>query len=292
MGTLKIIALIPPKVGEILLQACRADVAALKPGNVSFYAPGHGMEAKDFITAAEAAVPWLVKSNLKLGERLEKAANASFSASGNNTNLGILLLLAPLAAAAINASPKKDLRQRLKPVLNNLTLADAEAVYRAIRKVNPGGLGKAKQQDVTLAPQVTLLEAMRLAQGWDRVARQYTSDYEDVFTVAVPALKEAFDRGFSEEWAVVNCYLTLLTHIPDTHVMRKQGADAAMQLKKFMQKVASEFKACENPLAAAASLLRIDEKMKRGKINPGTTADLTVAALAAVRLQSFLATAA
>ena len=39
------------------LEACRLDVAALKPGNVHRYAPGHGMDVVDFEKSAEISAP-------------------------------------------------------------------------------------------------------------------------------------------------------------------------------------------------------------------------------------------
>ena len=46
----------------------------------------------------------------------------------------------------------------------------ARACYAAIRIANPGGMGKVDEQDLTTEPNITLLQAMRLAEQRDRIA--------------------------------------------------------------------------------------------------------------------------
>src|SRR5262245_56603725 len=88
------------QIGELFLAACRAELAALKPGNVHVHAGGHGMQVAQFEKSAEAAAPWVGAHDAKVGTRILRAVEASFAAAGCNTNLGIVLLCAPLAAAA------------------------------------------------------------------------------------------------------------------------------------------------------------------------------------------------
>ena len=58
-----------------------------------------------------------------------------------NTNLGIVLLLAPLARAAAISRARQGLRDALAAVLDATTVDDAREVYAAIRLADPGGLG-------------------------------------------------------------------------------------------------------------------------------------------------------
>ena len=135
-------------IGELFLAACRAELDALKPGNVHVHAAGHGMEVAQFEASAVAAAPFLAR-----GRRWRRrsascgAVEASFAAAGCNTNLGILLLCAPLAAAAELPGDATSAR-RLRVVLNGFDDDDAAAVFAAIRLASPGGLGAVPEQDV------------------------------------------------------------------------------------------------------------------------------------------------
>ncbi len=154
---------------ELFLAACRAELNALKPGNVHIHAGGHGMETAHFEASAVAAAPWIADRALNVGARIQRAVETSMTVAGVNTNLGILLLSAPLALAAEHTTGS-DLRSEVALVLARLDDADTEAVFAAIRRANPGGLGSAPEQDVARAPTAGLLEAMALAADRDRIA--------------------------------------------------------------------------------------------------------------------------
>ena len=144
--------------------ACMAELDALKPGNVHRHADDHATDIADFEKSAAAAAPVIAAEGLTVGERIEAAVEATRGVVSHNTNLGIILLAAPLAQAAL-VSGGTGLRQALTQVLASLTVEDARAAYRAIRRAEPGGLGTTPEHDVTSDPDVTLLEAMRAAQA-------------------------------------------------------------------------------------------------------------------------------
>jgi triphosphoribosyl-dephospho-CoA synthase len=129
---------------------------------------------------------------------------------------------------------------------------------------------------------------MQLAADRDRVAHQYASGYEDIFAVGLSRLRDALARGWNEEWGAVACYLRFLATIADSHVVRKFGKATAAALQQRALRVETRFKACDNPESAVPMLLNVDEELKREGINPGTSADLTVATLAASRLETLL----
>src|SRR5580704_12120833 len=110
------------------IEVCTLELRALKPGNVHDYAAGHGMSVGDFVTSAEAAATPLCRARHGVGARIRDAAAATRAAVGCNTNLGILLLAAPLLAAAKRADGT-DLRGALHETLASLTIADAVAAY-------------------------------------------------------------------------------------------------------------------------------------------------------------------
>ncbi len=262
------------EVERLFLAACRAELEAPKPGNVHVYAGGHGMSVADFVTSAEAAAPCLADPRLGVGERLLAAVSATRAACGQNTNLGILLLCAPLAAAAQSGLP---LRAGLDDVLRRLDRTDAAHAYRAIRLAAPGGLGRSGRHDVAEEPRVTLLEGMAEAADRDRIAQQYVTGFRDVFEIGVARLEASRAAGWPERWAVLAAFLALLAAFPDTHVVRKHGREAARRLQARGAALDRLLRRLAQPEDALERLLEADRELKRLDINPGTTADLTVA---------------
>ncbi|HEV8689957.1 MAG TPA: triphosphoribosyl-dephospho-CoA synthase, partial [Ideonella sp.] len=219
---------------------------------------------------------------------IEAAQAASWRAAGCNTNLGILLLCAPIAAAAERCSAPISvavLRQAIESVLSELGVEDASAAYRAIAAAHPGGLGSAPSQDVHDAPTVGLRAAMALAAQRDSIARQYRDGFAELFELALPALGAGFSPGEAgapaepaATHAIQRLYLTLLASQPDSHIVRKHGEPVAHIVMSSAQ--AWRARADEGMrLDADAGFAAWDAQLKAEGLNPGTTADLTVAAL-------------
>jgi triphosphoribosyl-dephospho-CoA synthase len=265
-------------VATLFRAACAAELLALKPGNVHIHAAGHGMTVADFQASAEAAAAAIARPGAPVGARLLAAVQATRAAVGQNTNLGILLLAAPLAAAAERPEP---LPRAAARVLRALTVADARAAYAAIRLAAPGGLGRVADADVRDEPAITLLEAMRQAAGRDRIAWNYAHGLRDVFRRGVPRLRALQARGWTLPWAITGTYLALLARTPDSHVARKHGVAAAAALARRVAPLARRLLARERPETLLDELLALDAALKREGINPGTTADLVVASLLA-----------
>ena len=257
--------------------ACRAELEALKPGNVHVHAAGHDMTVEDFLRSADAAATPLSDPTLGIGARIRAAVEASWEAAGCNTNLGIVLLAAPLIAAAERG--EGPLRPRLEATLAALTVEDAREAYEAIRRANPGGLGRAAREDVAAAPTVTLLEAMRLATDRDRIAQQYATGYEDVFTIGLARVEAERRRGTAGEWTTTLVFLDFLTAFPDSHIARKFGHETAEAVRQEADAVRRGLS--EAPRDAFPRLLAFDAALKSRGLNPGTSADLTVASLLA-----------
>ena len=272
------------ELSDAIRCACRFDVLAMKPGNVSIHAPGHGMTAADFLASAAVIAPLLAQPRRHLGDAILAAVTASFDIARCNTNLGIVLLAAPIARAAMLRRPGEGLRARLDVVLDELSLHDSSRVFAAIRYASPGGLGTAEDQDVAGEPTCALKEVMALAAERDRIAYQYANGFEDIFDFGVPLLRTYRARTDSITWAVVGLYLALLARYPDTHVIRQHGTKEAEVLRRSAQTLECAFKACENPATLTADLNKFDRELKRRKVNPGTSADLTVASVLALLL--------
>lgn len=281
---------VPMRARAAFLCACRLDVAVRKPGNVSLASAGHGMQARLFVESADAAAPTLFEPGARVGRRIENAVAASFSAAGCNTNLGILLLCAPIAVALerqpeVASAPA--LRSAIENVLHDLDVDDTRAAYRAIAMANPGGLGDADREDVHDAPTLDLRSAMALAASRDSIARQYATGYADLFQLALPLCARGFlpmaDGDCTAPDALTTArvqrvYLGLLSRMPDSHIVRKHGIVVAQTVMHAAQgwRVQSDTGVAIDALPAFAQW---DEALKRERINPGTSADLTVATL-------------
>lgn len=269
---------------DAFLRACRTELEALKPGNVHIHAAGHGMTVRDFLVSAEAAAGPLCEPGAPVGGRIRAAVEASWMAIPLNTNLGIVLLAAPLLCAAERGADP--LRNRLDAVLKGLTIADAIDAFAGIRRANPGGLGRAEAQDVGTVPTVTLLEAMRLAAGRDLIARQYVTGYTDVFVTGVGRIGASRKAGHSPEWTATLVFLDFLRAFPDSHIARKFGMETAEQVRA---EVALVYRALPRESGAAfPRLSAFDRSLKERGLNPGTSADLTVASLLASELLDML----
>ena len=266
----------------MFLAACRAELGALKPGNVHIHAGGHGMEVAQFEASAAAAAPHIAAQDEKVGTRIFRAVEASFAVAGCNTNLGIVLLCAPLAAAA-QREGSAPLRERLHGVLTAFDADDTAAVYAAIRLANPGGLGSVEEQDVAAPPGVGLLQAMAMAAERDRIAAAYVTDYTEVFDFGLPVLANAMEATSDERHAITTLHMAFLAFFPDSHIARKYGMETAEAVRTQAHALAPLWQPAARP-DTAQKLLDFDADLKGRGINPGTTADLVVATLFAASL--------
>lgn len=266
-------------IQSAFLAACHAELSALKPGNVHVHAAGHGMDIDTFKRAAAAAAPHIADPELTVGERILKATEASVAATGVNTNLGIVLLCAPLAKAAAETDPTMGLRRRLAIILGALTKDDADKAFAAIRLANPAGLGATSEGDVRDASsEITLIEAMYLAKDRDRIANAYVTAYEDIFDFALPALADARAKAENDDLAVSTLHMTLLAEFTDSHIARKFGSATAESVREE----ARALRPAWAPVATSKTLKTLhefDARLKARGLNPGTTADFVVATL-------------
>jgi len=274
---------------QLYQHACEVELQAFKPGNVSIYSAAYDMTVDDFRLSAKVSAPPLCNPDYSLGEKIFYAVNATREAVGCNTNLGIILLCAPLIQA-IDYCRQSDmtLRQALHQVLANTTLADADWAFKAIALAAPAGLGDVAEQDVKASASVTLTEAMSLASSKDRIGLQYLTDYKDIFDFAVLRYNHTLLKWGNHHWAAVAVYADLLSHYPDSHIERKYGDQYTEMVASRMIQLNNELSATENPDLLMPLLHSMDQELKAQRINPGTTADMTVATVLTVFLDAFI----
>jgi triphosphoribosyl-dephospho-CoA synthase len=263
-------------IGEQAELACRWEATARKPGNVHPQADFADLTYDDFVRSARAIVePLQAAPHVGVGPTVLAAIRATRAVVNTNTNLGLVLLLAPLAAVPTGV----EVRAGVAAVLRQTTVADTQAVFAAIRLAQPGGLGRAAAQDVADVPTLPLRAVMALAAERDDVARQYATDFADVFTTGLPALRTALAHGL--EAAIIHTALALHAARPDTLIARKCGPLIAAVAQQQAQAVL----AGTLPLADFDAWLRADGHQR----NPGTTADLVGATLLVALRQGELA---
>lgn len=263
--------------------ACLLEATARKPGNVH---PGREFDSLTYLELVRSGVavgPVLADIEPgSFGKTVLQAVRATRQVADTNTNLGILLLLAPLCLV----DPRDYKPETMIEKLDALTVEDSRYVYQAIREAEPGGLGEVKDQDVRSEPSLPLRQVMVLAADRDSIARQYTNGFADVFAIGAPALAQAFERGCGVEEAIVRCHLQWISKFPDSLIARKRGIAEAEQAARWADAVLqSPLPVFENPEWKALDDWLTAEGNAR---NPGTSADLVAASLfCAMELSQF-----
>jgi triphosphoribosyl-dephospho-CoA synthase len=249
--------------------ACIWEATARKPGNVHRYHDFADSTYLDFLLSAAAIAPAMTTAcQRRVGATVLEAVRATRRVTGTNTNLGMMLLLAPLATVP----PEQHLRSGVEQVLANLDVEDARLVYEAIRLAAPGGLGRVSEQDVSAKPTQTLRQVMALAADRDIVARQYANGFTEVFNDGVPAVLAGLERTATLEGAIIFAHLHLMAKHPDTLIARKRGWTEAEEAARRARAVLDNG---WRELASFDAWLRAEEHAR----NPGATADLLTACL-------------
>jgi triphosphoribosyl-dephospho-CoA synthase len=266
-------------VGAMAQLACLLEASAPKPGNVS---PGRhfsDVRYEHFLASAAAIGAAFARSGEQpVGATIRAAVEATSRWAPSNTNLGIVLLLAPLARAVVD-TVADGLRPAVSRVLAGTTVEDARDVYAAIRRARPGGLGSADAQDVADEPTLPLVDVMRLAAGRDAIAREYATGFETTFELALPALEASRADGLAWDDAVVETFLKVLAAQADTHIARRGG----LELARTVSARAGRVLAAGGVRSASGrdAIETMDAALRAGgnTASPGATADLTAAAI-------------
>jgi triphosphoribosyl-dephospho-CoA synthase len=256
--------------------ACVWEATARKIGNVHPLASFRNLHFTDFILSAGAIAPILCKTRkLGLANAISESVKATKNSVGTNTNLGIILLFAPVAFASNPAELKKEIQK----VIAEISIEETKIVYDAIQFASPGGMGKEPKADINDTPTCTLLEAMQLAQDRDLIAKQYADGYSAIFNDAIPTLGGALEQLGCMEGAIIFTHLYLMGKYPDSLIFRKCGPNDANESSQRARKVLEK----QWPLKESgwAEFKELDRwlRMADNKRNPGATADLIAVTL-------------
>lgn len=254
--------------------ACLWEATARKVGNVH---PGRDFKDTSFVDFAisAAVIGTILARPDSVGQNILDAVKATQFAVGKNTNLGLILAIAPFAKCPRD----QPLRDTLPALLAGLTVDDARLTFEAIRLAMPGGLGEAKDQDVKSIPTATLFEAMAMASDRDQIARQYVTDFRDVLQFGRATFEQAWLRYQCVEAAIIETQLAWLAAYPDSLIARKNGDDVAFFAWRKAQEAYDPGWIEEDAGRQAGQRLDDYYRSDGHRLNPGTTADLIGAVL-------------
>ncbi len=263
-------------VGQCASLACVLEATAPKPGNVHRGADFDDMTYVD-LTISAVAIAAAMETAWRdgVGPAALDAVRATRALVGINTNLGTVLLLAPLATVPRTTPLGPGVRQ----VLAQLTARDSAAVYAAIRLARPGGLGQVHALDVADPAPDDLLAAMRAASPRDLVAHQYVSGFTTVLDQVLPWLLAGPGQGWTLADTIVHTQLRLLSQFGDSLIARKGGPAVSRQAARRARRVLEAGEPGTPPYAR--ELAELDRWLRSDghRRNPGTTADLIAAGL-------------
>lgn len=268
--------------------AANAELALLlevagtpKPGNVDRVRDFSDLRFEHFLAGAVGARDGLRRAadGDTVGEAFETAVAGMSQQRGDNTQFGCLLLLVPLVAATENGdvTPEGEVTpDAVRAVCESTTVEDAAGFYRAFEYVNvsvedpPDGMEPLDvRRGADAVPtlrerETTLWDLLSESADHDANAREWRDGFPRTFDAAASILDD--DGPVTDRAA--RAFLDLLAEEPDTLIRTEHGESVARDVQRRAGEIDS--------LAEAESWA--GELVSKG-INPGTTADLTAAAL-------------
>lgn len=265
--------------GTAALLACQWEATVPKPGNVHRSADFADARFTDFLTSAAVIAPILEQAaQHSLGKTVLQCVHATRRFVDTNTNLGIILLLSPLAMVPAEES----LHAGVQRVLATLKPTDSLQVYQAIQMARPGGMGTSNQYDVQQSPPDDLLAAMRLAADRDAIAAEYCSGFQLIFETVVPSLLQGQQAGETLTHSIIHTHLSLLAAQGDSLIERKCGAEINTRVRQQARSCLSALQHSAEDYLTAVSEFDFWLRADGNRRNPGTTADLIAAGLFAI----------
>ncbi|MEN6572977.1 triphosphoribosyl-dephospho-CoA synthase [Methanobacterium aggregans] len=269
-----------------------------KPGNVHRTQDFDDMVFEDFLISgvvignimqqtAEKGLKYREPENfhkIGLGKEIKDAVIETNKWVANNTNLGIIMLLTPICAAAAMSTDLKNTRENVDLLMRATTPEDAVNLYDAISIADAGGMGERDELDVgssdakdeLIEKGLNMYDVLEISSGWDRLAYELTNKMPITFDVGYPTFKEVKSRGSLND-ATLQTFLTILSRYPDTLIERKYGKKVAGDVSKDAKELLDAGGIlAENGMEEVRAF---DEMMVSKHLNPGTTADLTASSL-------------
>ena len=268
-----------------------------KPGNVHRTRNYDDMVFQDFIISgvvignimeelANQAKEIDDLSKAELGKYILQAVSETDKWISTNTNLGIMMMCIPIAAAAAISDGFDEIQENVGRLMDATTVDDAVNLYDAINIADAGGMGDQEEFDVMSekakdelrANNQTMYDVLEISAGWDRLANELTNKMPVCFEIGFPTFRDFLATCDDEDVvnkATVLTFMTILSQIPDTLISRKYGDEIAESVSKKAEGIL-QFKDDDS---FVEKLLEFDDYLYENKYNPGTTADLTAASI-------------
>jgi len=264
-------------LGQCATLACLLEATAPKVGNVHRGADFDDLTFHDFVSSAVAIGPaFEAAAEGRVGQIVLDAIKATRHVVATNTNLGMVLLFAPLAAVPHGTQLTT---ATVGQVLKSLDADDSRNVYAAIRLAKPAAMGQVETMDIAGEAPPDLLAAMRAAADRDLVARQYVEDFQLVLEEAVREILAGSARGWSLTDSIVRTHVSLIANHGDSLINRKCGPDVAGRASTIAKQVLAAGQPGDEDYYAALADFDFWLRSDGHRRNPGTTADLIAAAL-------------
>jgi triphosphoribosyl-dephospho-CoA synthase len=263
-------------IGQCATLACLWEVTIPKPGNVHRGADFEDLTFADFLASAVAIAPAMnAAPKNRIGQTVLNAVRATQGVVSTNTNLGTVLLLAPLATVSTEIS----IETGLSVVLSDLEADDAILVYRAIQESGAGGLGSVESMDVAGEAPTDLLVGMQAAAEYDLVAQQYVNGFQQILQCVCPWIIDGINRSWNLAESVVHAHVRLMSEFPDSLIRRKCGAKVADESAVRAAGVLDAGEPRNDNYRRALNDVDFWLRADGHRRNPGTTADIIAAGL-------------
>lgn len=256
-----------------------------KPGNVHRTRDFDDMVFEDFLISGIVsgdAIINVCREGDNLGKYILEAVSQTNKWVENNTNLGIIMLEIPIAAAAAMSNDFSEIQKNIVKLMNQTTVDDACNLYDAINIADAGGMGNQDKYDVSSQNaknelrenNQTMFDVLDISSKWDRIASELTTGMPVCFEIGYPRYKKLRSET-SLNNACVLTFLEILSNVPDTLISRKYGDEKAIHVSHLAKKLLTY----SNDNNFNKKLENFDDYLFENKFNPGTIADLTAASI-------------
>ena len=277
-----------------------------KPGNVHRTRDFPDMVFEDFLISGIVIGDTMKKAakrglkfgpdsldKIEIGKLIKEAVIETNKWVAHNTNLGIIMLLTPLSAAAGMSNDIDELQDNVDRIIRDTTPYDAANLYDAINIADAGGMGEKDELDVgnddskkqLIDKGINMYDVLDLSAQWDMLAFELTRTMPITFEIGYPTFNGVKQTNNINN-ATVQTFLTILSIYSDTLIARKFDVETAQKVSEDARLIIAEggiltYKGTD-------MINEFDKELVKKNLNPGTTADLTASSVMVALLDEYM----
>ncbi|MHA1520090.1 MAG: triphosphoribosyl-dephospho-CoA synthase [Promethearchaeota archaeon] len=290
-----------------------------KPGNVGPTNQSKGISFSDYQRVNEAIFSELSQnesniSTLSIGKLILRAVSSMMDCSPHqNLLLGNILLLSPLLLAGSQLSAQYPHHQnfswdefwnQVSSVLTQSSVQDTKDIIQAINLTSPGGLDSPGGINLTSIYDITkttiknqietqnlsILDLFRESARYDTISSEWVSNY----ALCKNWLKVYFEPHCSISQAtnmqefILEMFLQLLATFPDSLIFRKNTHQVSEDIRQEADTIVQAGSLFTREGKKLLDSFNYRLNSSKGKLNPGTTADLIACLLFLASLLGWL----